>query len=179
LAFAILLSAQGRYARFNLRRPLAEPHLCLMPRRVSWQFKMCFPTNTVEPCVLFAHLLRNAFAGEPTTITRSTIRNAICTRLCILGGQYVRSISKMLERQGNLSLLVQLGGLEPPTSCSTDRRSNQLSYNCILWRPQKRVPNGAETRCNASLWQGRDDGPVSFPRTRDPYAESFRWGDGA
>jgi hypothetical protein len=25
-----------------------------------------------------------------------------------------------------------LGGLEPPTSCSTDRRSNQLSYNCIL-----------------------------------------------
>jgi hypothetical protein len=28
--------------------------------------------------------------------------------------------------------LVQLGGLEPPTSCSTDRRSNQLSYNCIL-----------------------------------------------
>ena len=31
-------------------------------------------------------------------------------------------------------LLVQLGGLEPPTSCSTDRRSNQLSYNCILAR---------------------------------------------
>src|SRR3954464_13860647 len=30
--------------------------------------------------------------------------------------------------------LVQLGGLEPPTSCSTDRRSNQLSYNCILAR---------------------------------------------
>src|SRR5438105_14088496 len=27
--------------------------------------------------------------------------------------------------------MVQLGGLEPPTSCSTDRRSNQLSYNCI------------------------------------------------
>ena len=26
--------------------------------------------------------------------------------------------------------LVQLGGLEPPTSCSTDRRSNQLSYSC-------------------------------------------------
>ncbi len=27
--------------------------------------------------------------------------------------------------------MVQLGGLEPPTSCSTDRRSNQLSYSCI------------------------------------------------
>src|ERR1700721_4228731 len=42
-----------------------------------------------------------------------------------------------------LILLVQLRGLEPPTSCSTDRRSNQLSYNCILGRPQKK---GARTR---------------------------------
>ncbi len=33
--------------------------------------------------------------------------------------------------------VVQLGGLEPPTSCSTDRRSNQLSYNCILREPSK------------------------------------------
>ena len=39
--------------------------------------------------------------------------------------------------------LVQLGGLEPPTSCSTDRRSNQLSYNCIRQkRPQKRRRTG-------------------------------------
>jgi hypothetical protein len=39
-----------------------------------------------------------------------------------------------------LILLVQLGGLEPPTSCSTDRRSNQLSYNCIAHSagPQKK-----------------------------------------
>src|SRR5260221_4228839 len=36
--------------------------------------------------------------------------------------------------------VVQLGGLEPPTSCSTDRRSNQLSYNCILAKPQKGGP---------------------------------------
>ena len=40
-----------------------------------------------------------------------------------------------------IDLLVQLGGLEPPTSCSTDRRSNQLSYNCILRSRRKR---GAE-----------------------------------
>src|SRR5882757_1822055 len=33
--------------------------------------------------------------------------------------------------------VVQLGGLEPPTSCSTDRRSNQLSYNCILGDTRK------------------------------------------
>lgn len=32
--------------------------------------------------------------------------------------------------------MVQLGGFEPPTSCSTDRRSNQLSYNCIRLRPR-------------------------------------------
>src|SRR5215471_6901335 len=51
-------------------------------------------------------------------------------------------------------MLVQLGGLEPPTSCSTDRRSNQLSYNCILSRARK-APNEAETRCNGRLWQGR------------------------
>ena len=38
--------------------------------------------------------------------------------------------------------MVQLGGLEPPTSCSTDRRSNQLSYNCILARPEKRRRTG-------------------------------------
>src|ERR1700747_679375 len=53
--------------------------------------------------------------------------------------------------------VVQLGGLEPPTSCSTDRRSNQLSYNCILARSLKwGSANGAETRCNAPLWQGRE-----------------------
>jgi hypothetical protein len=39
------------------------------------------------------------------------------------------SPGKRVSRK-NLAL-VQLGGLEPPTSCSTDRRSNQLSYNCI------------------------------------------------
>src|SRR5258706_6742196 len=41
-----------------------------------------------------------------------------------------------------LIFMVQLGGLEPPTSCSTDRRSNQLSYNCIVCRPK----NGRRTR---------------------------------
>ncbi len=68
--------------------------------------------------------------------------------------RYVRSINTLLKPQKFFGV-VQLGGLEPPTSCSTDRRSNQLSYNCILCRPQEGVPNGAETRCNAALWQGR------------------------
>jgi hypothetical protein len=44
--------------------------------------------------------------------------------------------------------LVQLGGLEPPTSCSTDRRSNQLSYNCIL---ESRVPQKERRRTGRKL----------------------------
>jgi hypothetical protein len=47
----------------------------------------------------------------------------------------MRHISKMLRMWGHSTVVVQLGGLEPPTSCSTDRRSNQLSYNCILAGP--------------------------------------------
>lgn len=48
--------------------------------------------------------------------------------------------------------LVQLGGLEPPTSCSTDRRSNQLSYNCILASRASGRPS--EGRCRGG-WTGR------------------------
>ena len=44
----------------------------------------------------------------------------------------VRLFNYLLWQKHLGSALVQLGGLEPPTSCSTDRRSNQLSYNCIL-----------------------------------------------
>jgi hypothetical protein len=48
--------------------------------------------------------------------------------------------AKNFGRQAESLEVVQLGGLEPPTSCSTDRRSNQLSYNCILGpRPKKGV----------------------------------------
>ena len=70
----------------------------------------------------------------------------------------VMPLNNLLCQKDKVPVLVQLGGLEPPTSCSTDRRSNQLSYNCIPWRgPLKEgVANGPETRCNASLWQGRE-----------------------
>ena len=40
--------------------------------------------------------------------------------------------------------LVQLGGFEPPTSGSTIRRSNQLSYNCI--DEKKRETRGVPLR---------------------------------
>ncbi len=55
--------------------------------------------------------------------------------------------------------VVQLGGLEPPTSCSTDRRSNQLSYNCILRRPRKR---GGRTgrKLGATPVFGKADGAI-------------------
>src|SRR5882757_1751421 len=70
-----------------------------------------------------------------------------------LTGSTAQRTSQMLGLEAPVAL-VQLGGLEPPTSCSTDRRSNQLSYNCIARAgPKKGVPNGRETRCNARLWQ--------------------------
>jgi hypothetical protein len=71
----------------------------------------------------------------------ATIRNAICMRLCILGGPNTLGLSVTCGRYGAIStVLVQLGGLEPPTSCSTDRRSNQLSYNCIARAGLKKRP---------------------------------------
>lgn len=71
------------------------------------------------------------------------------------------------RRPQTLNVMVQLGGLEPPTSCSTDRRSNQLSYNCILdggrsvrssWGPGRRPANAPETMSIAALWQGHRTG---------------------
>jgi hypothetical protein len=59
--------------------------------------------------------------------------------------------------------MVQLGGLEPPTSCSTDRRSNQLSYSCIgeprgklraTFRGCKRGIAGGLKNKEPGLWPG-------------------------
>jgi hypothetical protein len=49
--------------------------------------------------------------------------------------------------------VVQLGGLEPPTSCSTDRRSNQLSYNCILIGPSKWGETGRKLEHDPEKWK--------------------------
>src|ERR1700687_706762 len=79
----------------------------------------------------------------------------------------VRPLNNLLCLKRNVRALVQLGGLEPPTSCSTDRRSNQLSYNCILLPAPKGSPNEAETKCNARLWQGRETA-ISAAKTKSP-----------
>src|SRR5437868_11353517 len=42
-----------------------------------------------------------------------------------------RRISEIRAIGGATNEVVQQGGLEPPTSGSTDRRSNQLSYCCM------------------------------------------------
>src|SRR4051794_5382001 len=78
-----------------------------------------------EPVVPSAPLISSGMplrANQRLSLQRNaTIRNAICMRLCILRRrQYVRPISNLREIRGNSTVLVQLGGLEPPTSCSTD-----------------------------------------------------------
>src|SRR6267154_371245 len=49
--------------------------------------------------------------------------------------------------------VVQLGGLEPPTSGSTDRRSNQLSYSCTRPCPRACSIERRDRRSNTLVWQ--------------------------
>ena len=56
--------------------------------------------------------------------------------------------------------MVQLGGLEPPTSWSTARRSNQLSYSCI-GSPQA-------TDWAAAMQAGPGAGGGRRPKTKSP-----------
>src|SRR3954452_25072741 len=49
--------------------------------------------------------------------------------------------AKRLIGQEQVRWMVQLGGFEPPTSGSTDRRSNHLSYSCTrpAWRGGRKL----------------------------------------
>src|ERR1700704_6477266 len=105
----------------------------------------------------------------------------------------------MLEPWGNFMPVVQLGGLEPPTSCSTDRRSNQLSYNCIARADLKKGPRmGGKLGATpvfgkaARLPQGREapdcgrfKGPATFtaatksPGFRPGFSQRTKPGDQA
>src|SRR4029078_9083102 len=60
--------------------------------------------------------------------------------------QNVANVSFVWGRQADdpsqhLGWVVQLGGFEPPTSGSTDRRSNHLSYSCTrpAWRGGRKL----------------------------------------
>ena len=87
---------------------------------------------------------------------RPTIRNQQLQRAAAETAATVRSADPMASgSQGRVEGMVQLGGFEPPTSGSTDRRSNQLSYSC--------------TRCALVARPGlggcdRDHNPYEFGR---------------
>src|SRR3954471_17342596 len=48
---------------------------------------------------------------------------------------------QVLDLSRPVTAMVQLGGFEPPTSGSTDRRSNHLSYSCTrpAWRGGRKL----------------------------------------
>src|SRR3954447_3511211 len=54
---------------------------------------------------------------------------------------HVYCAAKRLIGQEQVRWMVQLGGFEPPTSGSTDRRSNHLSYSCTrpAWRGGRKL----------------------------------------
>jgi hypothetical protein len=65
-----------------------------------WQSQKGFPANAEEPGVRVTHVLRDALAGEPTTIFRSNQRDYSQCHLyapfVLSAGKYVRSISTLL-----------------------------------------------------------------------------------
>src|SRR6202011_2995791 len=84
----------------------------------------------------------------------------------------VRPLNNLLCLKQNVRALVQLGGLEPPTSCSTDRRSNQLSYNCIRARPPRKRGRRTGRKLGARPPFGKAGNPAirrcAEPRTAKP-----------
>ena len=105
---------------------------------VPWQSQMGFPANAIEPRICVACVFRDALADRLSLDrTRPSAMPFVCA-FCISRGQIRPVYQCVAETRGEFVVVVQLGGLEPPTSCSTDRRSNQLSYNCIASRPPKR-----------------------------------------
>ena len=82
---------------------------------------------------------------------------------------------------GDRRRVVQLGGLEPPASGSTDRRSNQLSYSCT--ECENGLALRPEPRSQPGLWQawyaqpGHSPGPSQLGRRtpKHPAINIRRW----
>src|SRR4051812_35317842 len=87
----------------------------------------------------------------------------------------VANVSCVLRRQtidlsGVIEWMVQLGGFEPPTSGSTDRRSNHLSYSCTrpAWRGGRKLGATPFLGKGFPLWPAGTMPPKTKARATGP-----------
>src|SRR5262245_11783165 len=77
--------------------------------------------------------------------------------------------------------MVQAGGLEPPTSGSTDQRSNQLSYACTRDRPGSMPdPSGRKLGAARPFGKrpcGQKENPGSIARVTHPLSRDADTGE--
>jgi hypothetical protein len=125
----------------------SDPQICSLvslPSSVSsglTRAASVMPTPGQAPCARsptigrFARPPHRTQARKQPPSRRTALRQSFVTPILVcspgVAPKRLENLSQHRHRFKLLIYLVQLGGLEPPTSCSTDRRSNQLSYNCI------------------------------------------------
>src|SRR5439155_10450110 len=101
---------------------------------------------------------------QPATfraISRAKGPTGSTSRLFALNDLAGEPINRNRNNQNRSEGMVQLGGFEPPTSGSIDRRSNHLSYSCT--GRSSRAASGRKLGASPALGKG---GSSSAPRCK-------------